>query len=253
MNDRDHYLTAYCTRSIGHSMRHRYSTQRLDVQSMMLKASKITSFVVCARVPVTIADILLVTITWRKLGGTLKNLSHPFVKHGFSDILLQDGTLYFVTIFILNSLHLIFSATSIFTDGGDIGVSELTRFTDPLTVILVYRFILDLQEANERNVKIGSDNPELQTSSRMSSQSSLSFVDRTLGSLGSTITPGARAAQDNDYDTEIWDEDHWQPAASESGGGVADDVITLDDLGSELEPHSEIQEVLHNEPLARAV
>ncbi|KAI0746463.1 hypothetical protein C8Q80DRAFT_772482 [Daedaleopsis nitida] len=195
-------------------------------------------------------------MTWCKLGGNLKNLSLPFVKHArtsFSDIMLENGTLYFVTLSVLNSLHLIFSVTSIFVEGiGTGGGSELTIFTNPLTAVFVYHFILDLQEANEHNVKIGSNDPELQTS-QIGSQSSLSFVDRALGSLGSTITRGA-AAVDNDYDDDSRDEDR-QPSESDSGG-VADHTIALVNAkvkAEEPEPDSEIQEVLRDEPLAREV
>ncbi|KAI0746347.1 hypothetical protein C8Q80DRAFT_767648 [Daedaleopsis nitida] len=222
------------TGSIGHSLRH-----------------QITSFSACARLPLIFADIFLMTITWRKLGGESKNLRLPFAKHsrtGFSDILLENGILYFVTLFILNSLDFIFSVTSIFGEGSGTA-SKLTRFTDPLNAILVCRFILDLQEANEHNVKIGSDDPELQMS-RISSQSSLSFVDRALGSLGSIITPGARAAVDNDYDSdEVRDGDH-QPLDSSDVGGQS---IALHDLMVEPEPNSEAQKILGDEPLARAV
>ncbi|KAI0746434.1 hypothetical protein C8Q80DRAFT_1320268 [Daedaleopsis nitida] len=148
--------------------------------------------VICSRIPLILADILLVIITLRKLGGEHSEIKSFFGKRGFSTILLGNGILYFGILSVLNTLHLIFSATSIFTEGFG---SELTRFTDPLTTILVYRFILDLQEANDHNVKIGLDDPELQGS--MSSQSSLSFVDRAIGSLGSTIVSGDAAISDD--------------------------------------------------------
>ncbi|KAI0746350.1 hypothetical protein C8Q80DRAFT_1121205 [Daedaleopsis nitida] len=187
-------------------------------------------------------DHHLAQIRWRiqELQASLcQALQHWFLRHIVGEC----------TLFILNSLHLIFSATSIFVETSG-AASELTHFTDPLTAILIYHFILDLQEANKHNIRIGSDDPELQ-SSCLSSQSSLSFVDRALGSLGSTIIPGTRAAIDNDCDGEMWDVDH--QASKSDSGGVADHANTLDDLAVEPEPNSEIQEVLRDEPLAREV
>ncbi|KAI0746446.1 hypothetical protein C8Q80DRAFT_1271344 [Daedaleopsis nitida] len=117
------------------------------------------------------------------------------------------GLLYFVTLFVLNILHLILSTTATFEEGN--AVSLLTSFTSPLTAILAYRFIFDLQVADEHNIKIGSDNPELQMS--MNSQSSLpSFVDRVIGALGSTIIPGTTPADGEPYNEELSDDD-FQP------------------------------------------
>ncbi|KAI0746524.1 hypothetical protein C8Q80DRAFT_1121328 [Daedaleopsis nitida] len=50
---------------------------------------------------------------------------------GFSlNVLLWNGTLYSLTIFILNSLHLIFSVAAIFDEGND-NESKVVAFTDP--------------------------------------------------------------------------------------------------------------------------
>lgn len=126
-------------------------------------------------------------------------------------------------------------------------MKSLTSLTRSLTAILIYRFILDLQEANEHNVKVGSDDPELQMSQTTRSQSSLCFVDRAIGSLGSTIHRHAAPARDE------WDEDS-EGAASHSRGEVADGAISLDDLVGQPELHTEIQQVLRSdELLARAV
>lgn len=120
-----------------------------------------------------------------------------------------------------------------------------------ITAILIYRLILDLQEANTRNVKVGSDDPELQTSQgSQGSQSSLSFVDRAIGSLGATIRPGAAPARE---EWDEWDEpeDVGLPDEPDSRSddaylaGHRDAPIALDDLAvhAPSEPDLEIQEV----------
>ena len=93
-----------------------------------------------------------------------------------------------------------------------------------LTAVLVYRFILDLQEANEHNLRIGSGDPELHMSG-LSSQSSLNFVDRALDSLASTIVPGAARSDDQYYNEDISEEGlHSEEVAANP------DAIALHDL-----------------------
>lgn len=125
-------------------------------------------------------------------------------------------------------------------------INSLTSITHSLTAILIYRFILDLQEANEHNVRVGSDDPELQMS-QTSSQSSLSFVNEAIGSLGSTIHRRTAPARDE------WDEDILDESEGSHSGEVDDEAIPLDDLVVQPESHSEIQEVFHDEPLPQAV
>lgn len=128
-------------------------------------------------------------------------------------------------------------------------IHNLLNFaTNSLTAILIYRFLLDLQEANEHNVRVGSDDPELQMS-QTSSQSSLSFMDRAIGSLGSTIHPRTAPARDG-WDEDILDESELEGSHS---GELADEAVPLDDLVVQPESHSEIQEVPRDEPLSLAV
>ncbi|KAI0754334.1 hypothetical protein C8Q80DRAFT_1265985 [Daedaleopsis nitida] len=165
---------------------------------------------VVSRGSLIIADCLLIFLTWRTLGAG--SIRERFSGHStpttFTSILLWNGTLYFLAITTLNILHLIFTINSIFSDGTDFGPSQLTGFTDPLTTILVYRFMIALQEANEHNVKIGSADAELRSFTY--SQGSLNFINRAIGSFGSVIAPGV-AAMDDEYGEETLahsNEDH---------------------------------------------
>ncbi|KAH9913147.1 uncharacterized protein BXZ73DRAFT_107024 [Epithele typhae] len=98
----------------------------------------------------------------------------------FADILVWNGTLYFVALLILNILHMSFTlaAQLTFSQG-----SFFTVFTDPsvllsavgrsiasdalltnhmsnrLTGILVSRFLLDLQEAHQQTMKLAPGDP----------------------------------------------------------------------------------------------
>ncbi|KAI0746827.1 hypothetical protein C8Q80DRAFT_1121541 [Daedaleopsis nitida] len=122
----------------------------------------------------------------------------------------------------------------IFNGGDDDSGSNLVAFTDPLTAILIYRFIIDLQKANEDNIRIGSDDPEMRTS--VLSQSSLGFVDQAIGSLGSIIVPGIAAADDEYGDIA---DDDLQPSYS----GEGDDRSVAPD-GTLSQPGLEMQEAI---------
>ncbi|RDX52001.1 hypothetical protein OH76DRAFT_1400910 [Lentinus brumalis] len=147
---------------------------------------------ILSRAGFILADLLLVVITWRSLarGNERTRLSNG-KRMTFADILFWNGTLYFVTLFTLNVLHLSFSLPALFNDDG---ISDITVFTDPLSAVLIYRFLLDLQEANQRVVRLDADDPL----STMDSVESLSFVARTMGSLRSTIVPGLLENEDED-------------------------------------------------------
>ncbi|RPD77582.1 hypothetical protein L226DRAFT_326314 [Lentinus tigrinus ALCF2SS1-7] len=57
---------------------------------------------------------------------------------------------------ILNILHLSFTLSSIYESGP---TSNITLFTDPITTILTYRFLLDLKEASQRDMKLDPEHP----------------------------------------------------------------------------------------------
>ncbi|KAI1783013.1 hypothetical protein LXA43DRAFT_1103123 [Ganoderma leucocontextum] len=97
---------------------------------------------------IIVADSLLILITWFSLFG--KGTFHfTFGAATFAEVLLRDGTIYFIVLVVLNALHLAFSLAS-FAVVALQNVSNITHFTDPLTAILVQRFLLHLQSANSR-------------------------------------------------------------------------------------------------------
>ncbi|KAH9919786.1 uncharacterized protein BXZ73DRAFT_80301 [Epithele typhae] len=68
-------------------------------------------------------------------------------------------------------------------------VSLIANFGDPLTTVLVSRFLLDLQEAHQRTIKLGSDDP-LHSSAASESQvgiGSLRFAVDAMGSIGADL------------------------------------------------------------------
>ncbi|RPD59015.1 hypothetical protein L227DRAFT_612400 [Lentinus tigrinus ALCF2SS1-6] len=136
-----------------------------------------------SRAPLIVADVLLIYITWTKLSNrdVLRGISRN-TRLSLSDIILRDGTVYFIVLFFLNVLHLAFSLLSLEKDGNQ--ASYVTTFTAPITTILVSRFLLQLQEANQAAIGL-LDPDDSMRHSTPTSLASLSFVR----SLGGAIDP----------------------------------------------------------------
>ncbi|KAJ8455470.1 hypothetical protein ONZ51_g12448 [Trametes cubensis] len=137
---------------------------------------------VLARLPVIIADIVVIYVTWKtqyKAYGLSKDLRTPM---RLTTVLLRDGSIYFVLLTGLNILALIFEYLQI----GKIFSLDATflRLTTApsdelprLTSILVSKFLNDLREAADK-----MSGPET-----LSSVSNLEF--RIVGSIGASL-PG---------------------------------------------------------------
>ncbi|RPD68577.1 hypothetical protein L226DRAFT_540583 [Lentinus tigrinus ALCF2SS1-7] len=102
-------------------------------------------FLYISRVPLIVADALLICVTWSKLSSrdVLRGISRS-KRLSLSDVLLRDGTIYFIVLFVMNILHLSLSLAAL-AIGAD-GASNVSIFTAPITAILISRFLLQLQE-----------------------------------------------------------------------------------------------------------
>ncbi|KAI0754063.1 hypothetical protein C8Q80DRAFT_1265773 [Daedaleopsis nitida] len=116
-----------------------------------------SSVTIASRTCLIAADILLIYVTWfnmyRRIG-----VRHPITKNRFMSVLLKDGSIYFIVLAVLNSLHLTLSLLSIEYSTAS-KASYVTQFSDPLTTILVSRFLLHLQAVNRR-MTIHLDSPD---------------------------------------------------------------------------------------------
>ncbi|KAH9919798.1 uncharacterized protein BXZ73DRAFT_80309 [Epithele typhae] len=66
--------------------------------------------------------------------------------------------------------------------------SLISAFNDPITTILVSRFLLDLQEAHQRTVKLGTDDPLHSSASEFQvGIGSLQFAVDAMGSIGADL------------------------------------------------------------------
>ncbi|RDX51233.1 hypothetical protein OH76DRAFT_1481531 [Lentinus brumalis] len=104
---------------------------------------------------------------------------------------------YIIILFILNAVHIVLLLQTLLSGTAIAETSYMTRYTDPITTVLTYRFLIDLQKSNQQDVKLGSDDP---LHIAVDSTGSLSFVERALGSIGATIDLRTSVNSDSDKD-----------------------------------------------------
>ncbi|KAJ8495231.1 hypothetical protein ONZ51_g1803 [Trametes cubensis] len=180
----------------------------LSLAPMIVNGRRHRSVPVLARVPVIIADIIVIYITWKtqyKLYGLGKDLPTPM---RLTTVLLYDGTVYFVVLTVLDILLLIFEYLQVWI--------STQNFKVTLTTILVSEFLNDLHEAADKMSGSGS----------LSSVSDLEF--RIVGSIGASLP----APSDDGTPDEAEEGGRENPEGSETEDGQNSEAVSS---GAELE------------------
>ncbi|KAL1942315.1 hypothetical protein VTO73DRAFT_6379 [Trametes versicolor] len=142
------------------------------------------SAVVISRSSIIVADMLVVITTWLTWRRSMSSAAVGATVPTLSNVLMKNGTIYFIVVIICNVLHLTLSLISItipFTE-----VSYVVKLTDPLTAILVCRFLLALQHANQAAL----DRDTLRTThflGERTGQDTLRFASAVIGSIGESL------------------------------------------------------------------
>ncbi|RPD57300.1 hypothetical protein L227DRAFT_655695 [Lentinus tigrinus ALCF2SS1-6] len=138
------------------------------------------AFTIVSRTCLMASDVLVIITTWAATRNTV-NLHGPNrgIGHTFAGTLLRDGTVYFVVLLVLNALHLTFTMLPI-VDASLAPVSYITLFTEPITAVLVSRFMLNLQAVNRRAINGDSQRT-------LTLQIGSVNFERVIGSLGSDV------------------------------------------------------------------
>ncbi|KAM5541472.1 hypothetical protein V8D89_005026 [Ganoderma adspersum] len=139
-------------------------------------------FVIICRTCFILADILLICITWFTISwrSMLDSVGRKdFLSLG--EVMLRNGTTYFVALLFLHGLHLTLSLCSIHVALQGLSYGYVTVFTEVVEAALVSRFLLDLQVAHRQ--ALGVDSPSEQGSGW--GQSDSVVFGRAVGSWGS--------------------------------------------------------------------
>ncbi|KAI0337148.1 hypothetical protein BDW22DRAFT_1349368 [Trametopsis cervina] len=88
------------------------------------------------------ADLILLIVTWIKTFGALRDLKEFGIQMEISQLMLRDGTLYFLVFLAMNLGQIVLFQTA--------GISLVAPFILPVTSILVSRFVLNLRWASHQ-------------------------------------------------------------------------------------------------------
>ncbi|KAI0333083.1 hypothetical protein GY45DRAFT_1320015 [Cubamyces sp. BRFM 1775] len=92
----------------------------------------------------TIADLIVILVTWRATYKVIKRTGNP-LRTSITQVLLFNGGSYSSVLLLLNVSHIIMTELSITIY--DEATSYVTIFTDPFTSILATDFLINLQKA----------------------------------------------------------------------------------------------------------
>ncbi|KAI0656215.1 hypothetical protein C8Q70DRAFT_1056779 [Cubamyces menziesii] len=127
--------------------------------------------------PLVLADFTVIIVTWATQYRQHKMARSILRGSGLATVLLQNGTIYFIVMSILNILQMMFEALRIFSRNPGEVISNLSIFTEPVTAILVSSFMNDLRKAADCNAHQES----------LSSMGTVEF--RVIGSIGASLIP----------------------------------------------------------------
>ncbi|KAI0827993.1 hypothetical protein BC628DRAFT_1317402 [Trametes gibbosa] len=96
------------------------------------------SDVIASRACLIAGDLIVLLVTWYSTYGITRAAKVANIQMSLTSALLKDGTVYFVCLLILNILNIIFNAVP--------NSSAISAFQDPITSILVSRFLLNLRD-----------------------------------------------------------------------------------------------------------
>ncbi|KAI0737642.1 hypothetical protein C8Q80DRAFT_1212405 [Daedaleopsis nitida] len=173
-----------------------------------------TIFTIISRTSLILADTIAITTTWITMHDTIR-IGNLQATPLFSRLFLVDGTIYFITLLVLNILDFILAILQIVNK--EVGDSYSIIFYEVITPILVSRFLLDLQAVKRKT----------QHQSSLDSTSSSVIFERIMGSINSQLQPGdLQFLSGGDIEDMANEED---PSGSGNGDSeeVADPVLSI--------------------------
>ncbi|KAH9887041.1 hypothetical protein C8Q73DRAFT_270586 [Cubamyces lactineus] len=145
---------------------------------------------IMARLPLVLADLTVIVVTWVTQYRQHKMALSILGGGGLATVMLQNGTLYFLVMSILNILQMMFEVLRIFSRIPGEAISNLSILTEPVTAILVSSFLNDLRKAADFNAHQES----------LSSMGTMEF--RVMGSIGASLIPSEDVTLEGD-DVEL--------------------------------------------------
>ncbi|KAJ8463140.1 hypothetical protein ONZ51_g10450 [Trametes cubensis] len=153
--------------------------------------------VTISRVSDIVSELIVLAVTWWHAAKGGLTWSMPGCRSSLMRAMVLHGTVYFLALVILNSLHLALTLLAEDLITGQ-AISLIPIFTEPLTVIIICRFLLALQRANVKSTGLETTDSELGGSGGdQYGSGTLHFASAVIGSVGGAIDAGVDVDDDN--------------------------------------------------------
>ncbi|KAI0630452.1 hypothetical protein C8Q77DRAFT_1160040 [Trametes polyzona] len=147
-----------------------------------------------------IADLLVIAVTWQSTYTTALRGGNG--QRAIAGVLFMNGAIYFMAIVATNALNLLLTLVSVLYSLSSF--SQVAMFTNPLTVIMLYRFLLSLQAANQETIRLAGPTSTLLHGGDDESRTGsvpLRFASRIIRSMGASIVERPEASLCEDLDS----------------------------------------------------
>ncbi|KAI0326346.1 hypothetical protein GY45DRAFT_1381732 [Cubamyces sp. BRFM 1775] len=98
-------------------------------------------FTIASRTCLIVGDLIVLAVTWQSTFNIARAARMARMRVSLTYSLLTDGTLYFVCLLILNVVNIVVNVVN--------NTSAVSAFQDPITSILVSRFLLNLRDVHD--------------------------------------------------------------------------------------------------------
>ncbi|KAH9950279.1 hypothetical protein B0H21DRAFT_565163 [Amylocystis lapponica] len=176
--------------------------------SVLISPAMYNKFFILSRGCLIASDALVVGIVWFKIRMYITGWKFQTVFTPLSQLLMHDGIIYFISLLVLNIMHMALWFNNIFRD--------LSIFSVPISSILMSR-----QMCNLRAIYLSPADDTLEGTPALSFQ----FASRLAGNLGQGITHGTLAGLEDCIENDNTDDD-----TADEGGTAFNDNCALSDM-----------------------
>ncbi|KAJ3554285.1 hypothetical protein NM688_g3189 [Phlebia brevispora] len=180
---------------LGQPLNGKHVSHPRDVNKPFLQSC---TGVYITRIPVIIADILCVLVTWRRTASFSGRTPLLWV-------MLRDGTMYFLVMLAINVAQIILETATFFTNAE---TTPIATVISVLTPILISRFILNLRQIGQEHQLANRNTFQVSTAI-----GSFALSSSVVGNLGEPLDHGL------DGDDDFAENEDFGSAADASGSG----------------------------------
>ncbi|KAI0705305.1 hypothetical protein C8T65DRAFT_652980 [Cerioporus squamosus] len=111
-----------------------------------------TSFAIASYLAVILAELIVIITTWKRTFKICRAQLTPNSSYSIASVMLRDGSLYFMMLFVLNIVVFVLPWTFLRDPSGEKGwIDNMSQYMiNPISSIVLARFILNIRSADAR-------------------------------------------------------------------------------------------------------